>query len=1051
MDNNQKAQGVIAWFVHNPVAANLLMVLILVAGGFAAIQSRVESFPSLPPTSITVSVEYQSGSARSAEESIAIKIEDAVQGVDGIKQIASSSDSDGVTVTITKSSGYSLEKLQQDVKSEVDAIGDLPSEAKKPVITRQADLEDVISINLFGDVPIDALQSYLDELRNKLLDSPLIQKVDYIGRKTQQVSIEVDEAKLQAFNLTMDHIVSQIRAESLTQTAGELKGSQGTLVLKTDQQHRSATELASLPIKRTAGGQTILLSDVAHVELGFDDDGSITRYNGQPSVGLTVKMYGQSNINLLAQETRSIVDAYQLTLPSGINLTQWNDQSEPITHRLSLLLKNSAQGIALVVILLALLLNIRVAFWVAVGLPVTFAGAMVLMGDSFFGLTLNELTTFGFIMALGIVVDDAVVIGESIYEQREKHGASVESTIAGAQKVATPTTFGVLTTIVAFMSLSLVEGELGKIFAQFAMAATFCLIFSLIESKLILPAHLARVKMEPGSARGIPAVWHYVQQRILRGFKYITWHIYKPCLQLVLRYRYAVICGFVSLCILISGSLITGKLKSVFFPEISNNFITIELAFEEDAGYGLVQRQTLKVEQMAASLNDSLMSQYGLSVAPIQSVLVETTNSSSQIIVGLSGNAQRPISAGAIAKEWQSVIPLLEGIDSANFLADMISDKAISIELRSQNETTISNATHELTEHLSHVQGVHGIKSSLANTQAQVDISVNESGLAMGLTTANLLQQLNMAYQGYEIQQYQQGSHEIKVKIQYPHSKRQTLDNLKYAQVRLGNGKLVPLNAVANISTRYVSKNIERINRNRVNVITADVDKTIASPEDIINNLDGHLFKELQKKYRDLNIVLSGQQQEQEQISNSLYSVFAIALIGIYALLAIPLNSYFQPLLIMCTIPFGIVGALMGHLIQGIPISVLSLFGMLALTGVVVNDSLLLISRFNTKITSGDTVYEALIESGTGRLRAIVLTSATTYFGLVPLLSETSPQAQFLIPAATSMGYGILFATVITLILVPVLLMVQEDIKQLYHNIITQRSASFIEVNKNEI
>ena len=686
MDNNLKTHGVIAWFVHNPVAANLLMVFIIVAGGFSVIQSRVESFPSLPPTNITVSVEYQSGSARSAEESIAIKIEDSLLGVEGIKQIHSSSNSDGATVTITKSSGYSLDKLQQDVKSAVDAIGDLPSEAKKPVITRQADLEEVVSINLFGDVPIGALQRYLDELRHKLLNSPLIQKVDYIGRKSQQVSIEIDEAKLQAFSLTMEQIVSQIRAESLTQTAGQLKGSQGTLVLKADQQHRSAKEFASLPVKRTATGQTILLSDVAHIELGFDDDGIITRYNGHPSVGLTVKMYGQSNINQLAQETKSIVDAYELTLPNGIHLTQWNDQSEPIKNRLSLLLKNSAQGIALVVILLALLLNIRVAFWVAVGLPVTFAGAMVLMGDSFFGLTLNELTTFGFIMALGIVVDDAVVIGESIYEQREKHGASVESTIAGAQKVATPTTFGVLTTIVAFMSLSLVEGELGKIFAQFAMAATFCLIFSLIESKLILPAHLARVRMEPTSARGIPAIWHYIQQRVLRGFKYITWHLYKPCLQLVLRYRYAVIGLFVSLCILIGGSLITGKLKSVFFPEISNNFITIELAFEDDAGYGLVQRETLKVEQMAASLNDSLMSEYALSVPPIQSVLVETTNNSSQIIVGLSSNTQRPISAGAIAKEWQSMIPILEGIDSANFLADMISDKAISIELRSQNQ-----------------------------------------------------------------------------------------------------------------------------------------------------------------------------------------------------------------------------------------------------------------------------------------------------------------------------------------------------------------------------
>lgn len=499
MNTDKHPTGIIAWFTTNPVAANLLMIIILVAGALSVMRSRVESFPSIPPSSISNFVKYDSGSASSAEEGIASKIENALQGVEGIKSLSSVSDGDGVTVTATRSSGYVLDRLYQEIKTKVDGISDLPTDAKQPVITRQEDVEDVISINLYGEVDSSALHSYMEELRSKLLESAYIQKVNYIGRKPEQIIIEVDERKLLAQNLTIESIVNQIKAESLNQTAGELKGAKGTLILKSEQQSREASEFAALPIKNLLNGQTLVLSDVANVNEQFEPNGYLTRYNGHPSVGLTVKMYGKSNINDVAKSARSIVEAFKSTLPKGVNVSMWNDQSEPIKHRLNLLLKNGMQGIFFVVLLLALFLNIRVAFWVGLGIPVVFAGAMVLMGDSLWGLTLNELTTFGFIMALGIVVDDAVVIGESIYEQREKYGATLESTITGAQKVATPTTFGVLTTMVAFMSLSLIEGEMGKIFSQFALAAAFCLFFSLIESKLILPAHLAHVRMESRS------------------------------------------------------------------------------------------------------------------------------------------------------------------------------------------------------------------------------------------------------------------------------------------------------------------------------------------------------------------------------------------------------------------------------------------------------------------------------------------------------------------------------------------------------------------------
>lgn len=1030
--HSNTSQGVIAWFARNSVAANLLMILILVAGISTLLNIRIEGFPQIPPNNVTIKVDYSSGSAKSAEEGIAVKIEESLQGVEGIKTIQSTSNGEGVTVTVTKSSGYDLDILYRDIKAKVDSISTLPKRAERPVISREIELEGVMTINLFGDVADRVLQEYAEDLRGKLLKNAEIQRVDYIGRKSPEVSIEVDEAQLQALGLSMEEIASKVNAASVTDTGGELLGPDGKLTIKTDQQRYDAKEFSTIAIKQTVDGQRIRLADIATVKDDFANKNNLTRYNGQSSVGLKVKMYGKSNITRVAEAVKRIVGAYQETLPAGVRVELWNDRSKPIKDRLSLLLDNSVQGIAMVIALLALFLNVRVAFWVGVGLPVIFAGAVTLMGDSLFGLTLNELTTFGFIIALGIVVDDAVVIGESIYDEREKYGATLQATISGANKVATPTTFGVLTTMVAFLAMTLIEGDLGKIFAQFAYAAAFCLLFSLIESKLILPSHLAHLKMSSGSENhGFFSFWNRLQSRVTTGLKRFTYDMYKPFLGVVLRYRYAALAIFVSVLIFVVGLLFSGNIKSVFFPEISADFVTVELVFEDDAGYGLVQREALTIEKLSDELNQQLVDEFALSKAPIQHLLVVTSDNAVTITAGLSANNQRPFTASELAERWQFMVPPLEGVARVSFLADMITDKAISIELRSKDNQTIDSAGKGLIKELELFNGVSGIKSGLKAAQVQVDLALKPEGMAMGLTTSGLLKQVRLAYQGYEIQRLQKGENEVKVKLQYPVKKRQSLDDLQYARIRLANGKVVPLSTVADISTKYVATSIERINQSRVNVITADVNKALISPSEIINSLDEGLFKQLKANHQDLEIVISGQQQQEAEVTQSFKGAFIVAAIAIYALLAIPLKSYLQPFVIMCAIPFGIVGALLGHWLHGVPISLLSLFGILALSGVVVNDSLLLISQYNRERTIGLSVTDALLASGAGRMRAILLTSTTTYAGLAPLLAETSPQAQFLIPAAISMGYGILFATIITLVLIPAIVMLSEDLVSL--------------------
>ena len=1022
-------KGWVAWFAGNPVAANLLMALILVAGVMTALNLRVEAFPPLPPNSVSVNVAYSSGSAKSSEEGVTIKIEEALQGVPGIKKISSTSDGSGSYVTVERSSGYDLNKLYRDVKNRVDGIATLPERAEKPVISREIYLEDAVSIHLYGTADQDALQETARNLRDQLLANPAIERINTNGRQTPEITIQVDEQQLQALGLTLSEIAQRVGASSLTEAGGELFSKDGSLVVKADQQRYRLREFEAILIKETADGQRLTLGDVAQVRDGYEQSAVMSRFNGERAIWLDVKMYNTSDIMQISEQVQKEVMGFRSRLPDNIQVEVWNDQSHYIANRLTLLLDNSLMGILLVMFLLALFLNVRLAFWVGAGLPVIFAGAMLLMGPIFSNLSLNELTTFGFIIALGIVVDDAVVVGESIYSEREKRGATLQSTIRGAQRVTVPTVFGVLTTVVAFMALVLVEGEMGKIFSFFAYAAAFCLIFSLIESKLILPAHLAHLKMDSGQSRNpISAGWGWLQANVHRGLSYFTRKVYRPFIHRMLKLRYATVIIAIALFIVVIGMVPSGKIRAVFFPDIPSNFITVEMTLEDQAGYGLVQAQAIEVEAIAARVNEALQAEYQLQQPPIPQLMTLTTETGATIIAGLSPRDARPFGTQAVADRWQEQIGPLEGVRKLKFITSWEGEADISIELRAQDAETLKAAGKQVREALAQYSGVSGIQNSMKAGQAQIDLKLRPEGQAMGLTTAMLAQQIQQAYQGYEVQRIQRGRDEVKVKVRYPDEQRQRIDDLNNARVRTADGRVVPLSTVAELSSRYVATEIERIDRSRVAVITADLDKSVASPGEILASLDAELFGQLKLDYRDLKIHLGGEAQEEAETTNSLKGAFIVALIAIYALLAIPLKSYVQPLLIMTAIPFGIIGALLGHWLHDVPLSILSMFGILALSGVVVNDSLLLISRYNESRADGRPVKLALVDAGCSRMRAIILTSVTTYAGLVPLIWETAENAQFLIPAAIAMGYGILFATLITLVLIPALLLISEDL-----------------------
>lgn len=1043
-------RGWVAWFASNPVAANLLMALIIVAGVITAFSLRVEAFPPLPPNSINVSIIYDSGSAKSAEEGVTTKIEEALQGLQGIKKVSSTSDGNGSNLTIERLSGYDLDTLYRDVKNRIDSIATLPEQAERPIISREVYLEDAVSIHIYGSADQDSLQETAKRLRDQLLANPAVERVNSNGRQTPEITIQVDEAQLQAQQLTISDIAERISASSLTQAGGELFSKDGNLIVKADHQRYRQREFEQIIIKETATGQRLFLSDIAKVSDGYEQSAVMSRFNGQPAIWLDVKMYSSSDIMKISEQINKEVTEYRQQLPGHIDISVWNDQSKYIANRLNLLLDNSLIGILLVMFLLALFLNVRVAFWVGAGLPVIFSGAILMMDPRLFNLTLNELTTFGFIIALGIVVDDAVVVGESIYSEREKYGATLSSTIRGAQRVTIPTVFGVLTTVVAFMALVLVEGEMGKIFSFFAYAAALCLIFSLIESKLILPAHLAHLKMDSSPAQNpFSKSWAWLQKKVSNGLHYFTKRIYRPVLHTVLNYRYASVLVAITLFITVVGLVPSGKIKAVFFPDIPSDFILVELTLEDQAGYGIVQSQAIEVEQVAASLNRELMEKHQIT-SPLPHLMTLTDNTSATIIAGLSPRDQRPLGTQEIADLWQANIGALEGIRKLKFVTSWVGAADISIELRSENPTTLLSASTKIQQAIGRYDGVSGVQNSLKAGQAQIDLKLRPEGEAIGLTIASLAQQIQFAYQGYEVQRIQRGRDEVKVKVRYPDNKRQHLDDLNNARIRTSDGQIIPLRTIADIEARYVATEIERIDRSRVAVISADLDKSIAAPAEILAALNNDLLQQLRINHPDLSIKLGGEAQEEQETTHSLKGAFLIALIGIYALLAIPLKSYVQPIMIMTAIPFGIIGALIGHWIHGIPLSVLSMFGILALSGVVVNDSLLLITRYNEFRENGKPPRLAMVMAGSNRMRAIVLTSITTFAGLMPLIAETAENAQFLIPAAIAMGYGILFATLITLILIPALVLISEDLNiMLWHQ--SKRLQSKKDVSKPTI
>jgi multidrug efflux pump subunit AcrB len=1028
-------EGIIGWFTRNSVAANLLLITMIVLGIMSLNELRKEAFPSMAPDRVSIWVSYDSGDPKQAEEGIAIKIEEALESIAGIDTITSTSTASGSSVVVEKNSEYSLETLFSDIKTKVDSINDFPSDADNPVIEKATRQDHAIWVQLYGDADRETFQDLAERLKSDLLKQDAIRDVDIKGTADPMISVELDEAKLQAYGLTLSDVSDAINAESSSSITTSLRNGEKAVRLKVSQQAYQQQEFSNIRLLTLTDGTQLYLGDVATVQETFSDDTfTLSRYNQQSAMAIEIVMDSYGDVTKISEQAKQVVADWNASnyLPESVKLTTWQDSSETIIDRLSLLTKNALTGIVMVFIILALFLNFKVAFWVAAGLPFIFFGTLYFMTDNFAGLTINEMTTFGFIMALGIVVDDAVVVGESIYTTRKEEGDSIENTIKGTMKVAVPTIFGVLTTVVAFVAISNVEGRLGEIYAQFASVVTICLLLSLVESKLILPSHLAHLNTHRTRGKGF---WSRIQHGADFGLQWFSKNIYCKAIDLALQYRYAVLILFFSVFVLVIGLPMTGKVRVSFFPDIAGDTVRGEISMYDDASFGQTEASLLLLEGAALKADANLMAKYGLQESQILNLQVSAeSDDSGTVTIGLDSDSI--YKSTELVSEWKRLTGNPEGVKKLSIESKKSMGNDFKVEIKAWDSETVFAAGEAIKARLQNIDGVSGVDDNMSPGEPQYRFELTDQGRSLGMETSSLASQILRSFSGSTVQSFQRDKDELKVKVRYPQSQRQTLADVMEAQVRTPDGIIVPLSSVAMVYSEYQTSEVTRIDNLRAVFITASVDKKIIASNELVQLLKADIVPELMNKYSNLEIDFAGEAARQEETTSSMSSMFVMALIAIYALLAIPLKSYVQPVLIMMAIPFGLVGAILGHLLNDLTISILSLNGVLALSGVVVNDSLLLVSRYNELIKEKNmAVKEAITLACTGRLRAVLLTSFTTFAGLAPLLSETSLQAQFLIPAAASLGYGILFATLITLVLIPSLLLIHHEINTIMSNI----------------
>lgn len=1088
---------IIAWFTNNHVAANLLMGLIILAGFVSLPQMPMKSFPDIDIPQVNVSVPYLGAAPEEVEEGVCVRIEEELEGIEGVKEIRSNANEGLCTVQVELFEDADENRALDDVKNRVDAIDTFPEETEKPIVNLVTPLRTVLDIALTGPTDERTLKELAQQIRDDITKLPGVTQAEVANVRPYEISIEVSEASLRRNNLSFAQVAAAVRRGSLDLPGGSIKTNAGEILLRTKGQAYWGDEYENLVVTTRPDGTRLYLKDVARVVDGFADTDQSLRFNGKPAALIQVNRMGEQDLQHIATTVKQFIEDVQPRLPNGVELTVWNDDSDLLQSRLSTLMDSGRQGFLMVLILLALFLRPRLAFWVSIGVPVAFLGAIALTNA--IGLSIDAISLFGFILVLGILVDDAIVVGESVHSRHQEGLSQLQGAVQGAQGVTIPVTFGVLTTVAAFLPLIFGVGFLGQIMAVIASTVICCLVFSLVESQMVLPAHLGNTSVKTPSAEvglmlvpitaivllgfadnlrnyvglavGVLTIFLAlqaaglfgpmarrvidIQQKFSGGLQSFIYGPFKAAVELAVANRYTVsaiaFVAFLSAIAIVAS----GRLPFSFFPPLASDQVAAQLTMPLGTSARVTNEAVQKLEASAERIRAELNAQYA-DAPPVRHLMAAVGDQPSgggppsaagavsdtarshlgQVTMQLSPSESRALSTVEIGRMWRDANgPIADAVE-LKFNTNLFSvGNDINIQLEGDNVDELRELAASLRAKLAEYPGVVDITDSFRSGKQELKLSILPSGEALGLSLGDLARQVRQAFYGEEAQRIQRGRDDVRVMVRYTEAERRTLSALDSMRIRTPAGSEVPFATVAKAELGRGFSSIKRAESQRVVNVIADVDRTQITANEVIADLNSGAMQALMAPYPRVSFRLEGAQADQSESVQSLVPLYAMALFVIFALLAIPLKSYALPLVIMSVIPFAFMGAIWGHIIMKnfgfvSGLAMMSILGVTAASGVVVNSSLVLVHGINQRLQSGADLLRAVVDASTSRCRPILLTSLTTFVGLSPLMLNKSVQAQFLVPMAVSLAFGVLFCTVVTLFVVPSAYLVIDDLRR---------------------
>ena len=1014
-------RGPLAWMTYNRVTPNLLMIFLILGGLFVSGQIKKEVFPDFELDTVSIRVAYPGASPEEVEQGIVLVVEEAVRGLDGIKEMTSTAAEGNGSVRLELLADTDQQKVYQEIKQEVDRIRTFPEDAEDPQVSLDARRREVLNIQLVGDVTERALRETAEQVRDRLLQDPGITQIDLSGARDLEIHIDIPQEKLRAYNLTLEQIARIIENASADIPGGAIETSGGDILLRVTDRRDWAREFSRIPVISTTGGTVVHLEDIATVRESFEDSDRYATYNGQRSIELEIFRVGDQTPIGVSRASRAAMVEIERDLPAGIEWDINRDRSDIYEQRLNLLLKNAFIGLFLVLFLLGIFLEFKLAFWVTMGIPISFLGGLLFLPAM--GVSINIISMFAFIVALGIVVDDAIVAGENIYEYRQRGYGLVKSAIEGARNVMIPITFAILTNIVAFLPLYFVPGFMGKIWKAIPVVVITVFLISWVEALLILPAHLAHTRSTPSSRA--TAKLHAWQQAFSAGLSRFIETRYRPALELCIRWRWLTVACGLSLLLIITTYVMSGRIGMILMPRVESDRAVVTAALP--AGSPLkaardVQGRLVKGMEAVAAENGGEQL--------LQGIFALVDEGTVEITAYLQPPGVRPLDTGTVTRLWREKVGAIIGLESLRYESDRGGPgrgSALTVELSHRNTDVLNRASAALAERLEEFSNTSDIDDGFTPGKEQLDFRITANGESLGLTSREIARQVRNAFSGLEALRQQRGRNEITVRLRLPQEERNTEYGIENLMIRTPAGTFVPLFEVASVERGRAYTVINRRDARRTVTVSANV-QPISETGQIQATLNSDILPALVRDYPGLTYGYQGRQASMKESTEGLFRGFILAMIAIYFLLAIPFRSYWQPAVVMLAIPFGIVGAVLGHLLMGYSLSLMSMMGMVALSGVVVNDSLVLIDYANRQRLEGNSAFDAISAASTRRFRPVILTTMTTFGGLAPMIFETSRQARFLIPMALSLGFGILFATLITLLLVPSLYLIMEDL-----------------------